>query len=319
MKYAALDVGSNSVRYLAVEFREGHLIYLASGTEVTRLTEGIGEGRVVIGEQALDRTVNALQRHTASLDSLNVDPCRRAFFATESIRSASNAGEVCHVLEDASGLPLEVLSGEQEGFYSARGALLSGLGGNTVFDLGGGSLELYGPSGGVSLPLGAVRMKALFDEDGEAISQYVSEALEGAGASYSGPLLGVGGTSSSLAMVLEEISVDSYHPSRLHGRKMSLHDLRKLACSLQKSQIRERRRVVGLEPKRADIIVSGLFVIVALLDYLGFESYRHSESDLLWGRVGATVEADGLSVSDIQFPLPREDYRGAGQAPLQTL
>lgn len=318
MKWAALDIGSNSVRYLVVSIHDARMIYLTSGTEVTRLTEGIGRGQVRVRKEALDRTVAAVAGHLETLSRLGVDRDRCVFFGTESIRSASNAEEIRRVLEDAAGLPLEVLSGEEEGYYSASGAFLSGLTGESVFDLGGGSLELHDGQRGVSLPLGAVRVRGLFDEDPAAVEKHVRSLLGEASVRAPRSLIGVGGTSSTIAMVAGAVPVLRYHPSVLHGNYLSLDVLCGLMERLRTMDIPARRDVVGMEPKRADIVVSGLCVIVALLRHFGLEGYRHSECDLLWGRLGALAAERGFPVREAHFPSSGMPA-GAGQVPFQKL
>lgn len=318
MNWGALDIGSNSVRYLAVRIHEGRMAYLASGTEVTRLTEGIAGGNVRVGQEALGRTLAAVAGHLQTLSRLGVERDRCVFFGTESIRSASNAEEIRRALEDAAGLPLEVLSGEKEGYYSASGAFLSGLTGDRVFDLGGGSLELHDGRRGVSLPLGAVRIRGLFDEEPAAIENHVRPLLEKASLPSPCSLIGVGGTSSTLAMVVESIPVLRYHPSVLHGKYLSLDVLVGLMERLRGLGLPERRDIVGMEPKRADIVVSGLCVIIALLRHFGLEGYRHSECDLLWGRLGSLAAERGFPVREAYFPSAGMPA-GSGQVPFHRL
>lgn len=319
MRFAAIDIGSNSVRYLAVEVRGSEMIYLASGTEVTRLTEGIGEGQVLVKPQALRRTCRAVRKHLEAVDALGVSRERCVFFGTESLRSSSNGDEVTEALESTAGLPLEILSGEEEGRFSAAGAFFSGLDGDMVFDMGGGSLEIQGTAGIVSLPLGAVRIKGLLGEDPQEIDKYVRAKLDQGIPGRPTQLIGVGGTSSSIAMMLAQIPLEAYHPSRIHGRVLTLEELRGLAERLGPLDVTARRRVVGLEPKRADIIVAGLWVIEALLCHLGLDRYRHSECDLLWGRLAELARAKGFPVKRSSFPSPGEFDQGAGQKAFQTL
>lgn len=319
MKFAAIDVGSNSVRYLAVELRGHEMVYLASGTKVTRLTEGIGEGPVRVKREALERTRAGILDHLGALDALGVPRKGCVFFGTESLRSASNADEVRKALESAAGLPLEVLSGEQEGHFSAAGAFCSGIDGDMVFDLGGGSLEIRGTEGIVSLPLGAVRIRGLLGEDPRKIDSYVREQLDRGIPGTPSHLIGVGGTSSSIAMMLEKVPQEAYHPSRLHGRVLTLTELEGLVERLAPLAVSARSRVVGLEPKRADIIVAGLLVIGTLLRHLGLNRYRHSECDLLWGRLEELVRTLGFPVRKFSFPPLEELARGAGQETFQTL
>lgn len=319
MKLAAIDIGSNSVRYLAVEVRSGEMRYLASGTSVTRLTEGIGEGRFRVKAQALTRTRTAVMKHLESVEALGVSRADCVFFGTESLRSASNADKVREELESATGFPLEVLSGAEEGRFSAAGASLSGMEGDMVFDLGGGSLEIQSPESVVSYPLGAVRIKGLLGEDRQEIDRFVRKYLEQGVRGHPDHLIGVGGTSSSIAMMLAEIPVESYHPSRIHGREIGLEELQGLVGRLRPLDLIARGRMTGLEPRRADIVVSGLLVIETLLLHLRLDRYRHSECDLLWGRLEELARARKILIKSVSFPPPGDFPQKAGQEAFQTL
>lgn len=283
MKWGALDIGSNSVRCLAVERKGNELLYLASGAWITRLTEGLSLKEVQIRREALLRTCHAVISAVSLLDEQEIPQARRFLFATESLRSASNAEEVQSELERAAKLSLEILDGQKEARLSFLGATVGLSESDIVFDLGGGSLELCDGVRSLSVPIGAVRMATNFGEDADAIRSHALGCLKDLPFCPSSPI-GVGGTSSSVAMMLKGVALEAYHPAKVHGHEVTSLDLETLLQKLRTLSIEKRaEQFPGLDPKRADIIVAGIAVLQAVLEALGVDRYRHSECDLLWG------------------------------------
>ncbi|MBL3593302.1 MAG: hypothetical protein JMJ93_07300 [Synergistaceae bacterium] len=300
MKIAVVDLGSNSVRSLVVAVDKGQLRFVDATSTVTRLTEGIGEGPFSPRAEALERTVTVLSRLKDRLVGQEISPEGQVFFATESLRAAGTDEGLIAALEAASGLPLQILSGDEEARLSAEGVRLGGLDAEAVFDLGGGSLEVVGTRV-LSLPLGAVRMAGRFSEDRLALSRHVDDVLRQSGLARVSLLAGVGGTSSTLAMMLGRLPRVHYHPRLLHRRGISRFQVQRMVFSLASMGGDERTGVVGLDPKRADIIVAGLTVIERLMTYFGVESYRHSECDLLWAMAAAKARELGRPATGVLF------------------
>ena len=155
MKYAVVDIGSNSVR----------LMLWADGTLykklfTTRLAEGMREG--VLSEAAMARTAEAVAACYA--EGISQAGAAHTFaFATAAVRSAKNGAAFCARIRAMCGAEIDVVSGETEALLGAYGALGNADGG--VVDIGGASTEVYLRKGGkrafsVSLPVGVVRLKA---------------------------------------------------------------------------------------------------------------------------------------------------------------
>lgn len=297
-RFGALDIGSNSVRTLVVEQQGRVLHYVTSSSSITRLTEGWGEGRGVLQSEPLSRTVEAVALARHSLDLFGVTGERRRGFATESLRGACNATTALTILEKAAGFPIRILEGEAEGVYGFRGARMALSEAQGVFDLGGGSLEICTENQSISLPLGAVRMTEQFREDEDALGAFVRALLMPVLPEKAIPLVGVGGTSSTTAFILDGRGIEDYAPSMVHGRTVALQDLQTLRRRLGSLSLEDRRRVRGMPPPRADILVSGMMVIETLLGAVGCCSYVHSECDLLWG---VLAEAAGISDGKAMF------------------
>ncbi|MCF7935493.1 MAG: phosphatase [Synergistales bacterium] len=299
-RYGAIDLGSNSLRTLILSRKGETLSFVDGGLWTPRITEGLSERAYRIGDEALERTLDALREAVDHLDRKGVPRENRVFFATESLRSAENADAAEQRLAEAAGIPLQRLSGEDEARFGYR-AVRIGLGDvETVFDLGGGSLELAGAEEAVSLPLGAVRLLGDCGEDLAAIRRTVDAALDASGFRPGG-LAGVGGTSSTIAMMLAEIPWRDFDPARIHGAVIPLQGVEALIERMRRLTVEERRDVVGLHPRRADIILPGLVVVERLLSLAGETSFRHSESGLLWGMVMELVARQGRVVRQVRM------------------
>ena len=293
-RFGTVDIGSNSLRFLAVEHADKFLHYLDSGIWTIRLARGLRDGKYVIQKDALNVALQTIKEAWERLDALHVPLNNRVIFATESLRSSSNAHELADIIKEKTGLTLRILDGRQEALYSYKGALLgTGASDALVFDLGGGSLELCCKNWNASLPLGAIRMTACFDEDVAAIKSHVRACLNDVAGKVSiikgEEIIGVGGTSSTASMILKGIPIESYHPAKVHATRIDVIDIKKLIESLRQMDAEARKRIKGLEPGRADIIVSGLCVILAMLEFFGSDLYTHSECDLLWGVIADAV------------------------------
>lgn len=298
--FASVDIGSNSVRHLVVEENNGRLHYLSSSSQITRITEGIREGNTMLLDHAVSRTLNALSKVIKELDHYGISCENRFLFATESLRAASNSHAVIRRIEEVAGIHLDVLSGEEEARRSFRGAVSSFGCDSVVFDLGGGSLEICTSNGGISFPLGAVRMTNMFGHDSSGLRDYVRAALNGLDIGSDRRIVGLGGTSSSIAMMLKRIPVEAYSPSLIHGSEIKHSDLINLATLFRKP-LTERIGVIGLDPRRADIILAGIVTITTLVEFLEVSSYIHSETDLLWGTIIEILEERTILFEEISF------------------
>lgn len=179
--FAVVDIGSNSVRLVVYDelgrapfprFNEKSLCGLGAGLAET--------GK--LAAQAIDHTLHAAHGYAAIAEAMGVG--RIDIIATESVRRATNGTALVAQIEARTGLATRVLSGAEEARYSALGVISGfhrpeGL----VGDLGGGSLEIAENIGGevgersVSLPIGALPVRALLAELGDAAKERVDGLL----------------------------------------------------------------------------------------------------------------------------------------------
>src|SRR5215813_1657308 len=165
--FAAVDIGSNSVRLSIAELRRGRLVQLHQDREVTRLGEGVfKDGN--LDPQAMARSLKVLRRFNRAVQSYAVEKIR--VVATSALRDSNNGHIFSEWVKSATGWKLETISGLEEGRLIHLGVLASLRSRPSkllLIDLGGGSCELTLSARGhiqeiVSLPLGAVRLTQEF-------------------------------------------------------------------------------------------------------------------------------------------------------------
>jgi exopolyphosphatase/guanosine-5'-triphosphate,3'-diphosphate pyrophosphatase len=228
--------------------------------------------------------------------------------ATSAVRDAPNRAAVGAVIERRLGVPMRLLSGEEEAAASFAGARLAveGDGEIVVVDVGGGSTELVrggpgGPRTAVSLQLGAVRQTERhlhhdppLEEEVEAVRAeargLAEAALAGDGAPV--PAVAVAGTATSLAA----IDLGGYDRERVHRHRLPLATVDAMTARLAAMTVDERRAVPGLDPARAPVIVGGALVMAEAVRASGVDGLMVSETDLLDGVAMAAAGADVRSL-----------------------
>ncbi len=300
MLFAAVDIGSNSIRHLLVNYHKGTLQYRESSSVITRITGSMSVKDYGLSGEGVSRTLDVLSKLRKVLDGHGVEEDNRFIFATESMRQTSDPTELGDAIKGAFGKAPVVLSGEEEAMAGFAGTAAALPGTSTVFDLGGGSIEIASPGAFQSFPLGAVRLSNSFGEDRHKIEETVSRGLSGV-LFPKGDLAGIGGTSSSAVMMLKEIKCDNYHPSKLHGVVVRKGELEVLAEKTASCSTEERKIIPGLEPGRMDIIVAGISAICAILEAAGTNEYTHSECGVMWGMIVMAAERRGLRTEKILF------------------
>lgn len=278
MRVGAIDIGSNSIRLLVADVpaQGGGLITVARAGEACRLGRGLDQTGLVDVEMVERAGAVAAEfaRRARALGAVHT-----LAGATAALRSAANGVEVAALIGARIGLPVRILTGEEEARLVYR-AVLSGLGGAArrsacvVFDLGGGSTEIVsgiGPEVGrwVSLPIGAVNLTERFirsnpidSNDMEALDRDVERHLMHGCALMpeTAPILaGVGGTVTVLASLDREIA--AYDPTLIEGWIIKAPRLEALTTRVLVSTTSERDGWLVLGKGRSDIVVAGSLVI----------------------------------------------------------
>ena len=207
--------------------------------------------------------------------------------ATSAVRDAANGGEFTDACRDATGVPVEILTGEEEAACSYFGASRGGVSG--VIDIGGGSTEIIIGNGvnlssSFSCQMGAVRLSRLYPLQSclemtaviDASSRILEEKLSTLPALLPAPAwYGTGGTFTTLAAMVNGVPwTDRTH---MHGTKLTCQQIEKEASLLAPMSPEERKLLPGLQPNRADIIVHGICILIACMRTLQIPEITVSE------------------------------------------
>ena len=215
------------------------------------------------------------------------------------LRTAKNADAFIARVKELSGATLRVIGGEEEARLSYL-AVMSGLpvgdGELVTFDTGGGSTEfVYGKGASMlrkfSVTLGAVRItEEFFREDPvlpgaveRAEAEIVKSLKDGGVSGRTDFLVGMGGTVTSLASVKLKMAV--YDPDIVQGSTLTLDEINAQIADYAGKTLEQRRAIVGLQPKRADVILAGACIVRAICTLLGVASFTVSDRGLRHGLV----------------------------------
>lgn len=283
MRRAIIDIGTNTVKLLVADVEHGNVRPVISKDETTRLGEATGATQR-LSAAAIARTVKAIARYVA--DAHEFGAIEVAAISTSAARDAGNGGEFLDAVRHACGLDVQIISGQREAELIFRGASSDPAWSTQpllVLDVGGGSAEfIQGVAGTMQrhacLPLGAVRLTERFGEAGFAdLLHYLRETLRRELPAFElagRRMIGTGGAISTLARVA--------HGTVDHAG-LAQDTVREWVSRLHALPLDERRRVPGLPPERADIIVAGGLVVLVAMETLGAHELTVSVRGLRYG------------------------------------
>lgn len=296
--YAAIDVGTNTLRLLIAEaVGSDHFTVLHEEQTIARLGEGLMPSRR-LQDAPSRRSLTVLTRFAETAHRFKA--LHVAAVATSAVREASNREEFVAAALRESGLSLRVIDGSEEArltLLGVRHGLRLGSSRVLVMDIGGGSTEFILAKGEVieaivSTGLGVVKLtEAHLKSDPptpgelEAVEQVVTERvgrlrdelpkLDGT------VLIATAGTPTALAAI--DLRLTVYTPDRVDGHRLSLTRTRQLLHLLTTKPLAERNKIPPLEPGRADLIVAGTTLIVTVMGRLGYDEFMVSDSGLREG------------------------------------
>jgi exopolyphosphatase/guanosine-5'-triphosphate,3'-diphosphate pyrophosphatase len=299
-RVAVIDVGSNSIKVLVAESSGDSLglhPVFQENLEV-RISHGIAGDPPELQPDRIEAGVKAIQRLWN--DCQDYGPISQLrIVATSAVRTAANGHVFMSAVEQATGIAPEILTGSEEAEGIAYGvrtdpAIADELVDFTVFDLGGGSLELirfehHGVTDRTSLPLGSVRMTEQFvtlaDEplslpEREAIREHVRSHIIASAVPIKAPLVGCSGGLSAVRHVLAKQSGKLFE---LVSPEIKKSYLKKLTDTVLRQNLHDRIEITRLPPSRADIFPAALITFQVLMELAGARRIQHSLHNLRYG------------------------------------
>lgn len=275
--FAIIDLGSNSVRMSINKLeKDGKWEVLKKVRSTVRLSEGMSTDNF-LKEEAMARVIDALEEFC---NMARAHKCLSIVaIATAALRSAANKELFISRVKERTGITFEIISGEDEAYYSYLAVKNSvGIKNGVIFDTGGGSTEITLVKNGevrraVSLPLGAVILtESLRGKSQMQLYKYVASYIGGIKwlDECEGLLLyGIGGSARALASLYKKRILN---PDELDGLKVPYNAVAKVYQDIFNTPLEKRRDIKGMDISRADIILAGATPCKVLMDMIGSPS-----------------------------------------------
>jgi len=294
-RYAVIDVGTNSVKFNISERRpDGTWQTLVDRAEITRLGEGL-EKTGEISHDAMARTVSAVAGMASQAGDAGVAAIKAV--GTMGMRTAHNSQQFIDMVEQGCGVRIETIPGSEEGRLAYLAVKLGlGLAEGTlaIFDTGGGSTQFtFGRGSSVeeqfSLNVGAVRFTEKFGLAGAISQEQLKVAQDAIASEFTRidgrpaptALVGMGGAITNIAAVKHQMA--KYDPNVIQGSVIERSEVERQIETYRATSLEERRAIVGLQPKRADVILAGACIVKIVMDKLGKPSLSVSDRGLRHG------------------------------------
>ncbi len=311
-RFAAIDIGSNSIRLKIADTKisgglpDVHTI--ESFRVVTRLGEGVYQKKNKIKPKSMKKTLNVLEEMAAKCDTRRIAGARAV--ATSALRDAENAEEFVGKAQEILGIPVEIIPGPKEADLVHLGvhALWPALHGqeSLIVDLGGGSAQfIYGHSrkiiDRVSRPLGALRLTKRFllhdpprtselRQMNEFIDEKMCLAIEQVRADAV-PFI-IGTASTAAAIVCHHRLIQRSERERADRQEVTLEEVKSFYRKISTMTLSRRRKLIGVGWRRAELLVPGVAVINRILAGFKLPELRYSAASIADGIIATFAMAE---------------------------
>lgn len=281
MKYAAIEIGTNSTKMIIVhKDTPNSCSVLRKCNTVNRLSRNMFEN-YMLQQEALKSTMNIIHKYIKDIEANKAELV--SIFSTSVLRDADNKSLLIGEVKKHYGCDIDVISGKQEAYYAYKAAsrlMEPKHEKSIVVDIGGGSTEIiFGDKKNIdhkiSLDIGAVRLTQLHcksdpvtDEQIRQVAGSIREKLKElpSMAHKNAILIGTGGTIKTVATIFSNL--DYRNEKKIHGLIVPSSAVNDILHKLVNMNIKARKTVKGLNPKRADVIIAGLLILQEILEKL---------------------------------------------------
>ena len=323
-KYASIDIGTNTLRFLVAEIDNKKLKPIFLKRIITRLGGGYKE-EIGIAAIAQERTIKALEFFSEKIREHGVQEVKAV--ATSVVRRAKNTKEFLNNVLKRTGIDVKIISGDEEARLSLLGVLsvikaaadLKSMPKCLVVDIGGGSTEFIATIGGKmvgawSMEMGVVHLtekhlktdpptrhelnameneikgvianlKDLMKKDGCLPSAFSLQP--------SALLIGTAGTITTLAAI--DQGLEKHNPEKINNHILSYGAIKKIYQHLASLPLKQREEILSLEKGREDIIIPGAAVVLKAMQEFGFDKMTVSDAGLLEGILLEAVNRGRIS------------------------
>ncbi len=346
--FAAMDIGTNSVRLAVVEVKPNQTwTTLASQKQVVRLGEGEFDQAPVKAKTGKDDGDGGGHSLTEAAIARGALVCARfaevahgfgaeeiVALATAAVREADNGYEFVQRVRELADLDVRIISGQEEARLIYLG-VVTGIdlppGKRALFmDIGGGSTELIvGDSQSHafldSLKMGAIRLTAEGVPDPSKpvppaawadlqrrVRSLLAPAARAIGKAGFSVMYGSSGTAQNLAEIIANAAALPV-PTSFRNYELSLADVQATTKRLCAMTLEQRRRVPGINPERADIIIGGAAILQTVMETVGAASIRISDRGLREGIIVDRLRRNALAPMEGGLGTDSARRRSIGQ------
>lgn len=298
MKVASIDIGTNSMRLLLTDYNKSFK-ERKKYVDTTRLGKGVDKNGY-ISEESMNKNLDSLNKFVIQAKESEAE--KIFAIGTSALRDSKNKDEFVNKAKQLTGIEVEIIDGNLEadlGFFGVSMGVES-KGRILIVDIGGGSTELVigSKAEGIlyrqSLDIGAVRLTEKFNVDDvdtqvklASMQKYIASVLEPIKDLIKmhevSEIIGIGGTITSASSIKQEMK--SYDTNLVHNSVLSYIDIDVMLKMLSSLTLCDRKKVLGLQPGRADIILSGLNILLQILKDFDANEIVVSEYDNLEGLI----------------------------------
>lgn len=302
MRIGAIDIGTNSMRLLIADYEDGNLLNREKFVNTTRIGEGVDK-KGYISQEAIQRNIDGLINFNRMCKDRK---CEKVYcIGTSALRDSKNGDDFIQLAKNKADIDVEIISGKEEstlGFIGVAEGLTDRLKEEEsilVLDIGGGSTEfilgnLKGIKFNKSENIGAVRMTEKFlkadpisEEEFKSMIRFIEEqindTIEFLKNKKIDKVVGIGGTITSISAINQEL--ETYSMEKIHNSSVDIEEVEKILQNLKKMTLNDKKNLKGLQPKRADIITSGVKILQIIMKKIEIKNIIVSEYDNLEGLI----------------------------------
>ena len=292
-KCAVIDIGSNTIRLCAYTYEGENIQTLISKKTTAGLASYVEEGDLT--QAGIRAACAALGSCAELLDHLNISNCHA--FATASLRNINNTGEVTEQIEKETGFKVEVISGEEEGRLSLRGAAESvNISSGLLADIGGGSTEIVPFENKKALSVSSIKAGSLtlykkFVEDFlparkecEKIAGYYDSLLSEISFEKADVICGVGGTFRAVSKLM-----DSAFKRDEETNAFTYKELCALYKIIRKNDRPARDLLLKVCPDRLHTVTPGMIAVKVIMEKSSCTEVKVSKTGVREGYMFAKI------------------------------
>ena len=273
MKYAVVDVGSNTIRTSVYQVENKDFKLLFSEKETAGLASYIKNGSM--SEEGIELACEVIDEFKNILLQFEIDSV--AVFATAALRNIDNTEFAIKKIQEKTGMAVEVISGNEEAVFSCYGGLLgSDIENGLLFDIGGASTEIVNfekneITSAASLPIGSLSLYSNFvtkflpnKSEQEKIGEFIKSKFKDYGFSklpQYDVICGVGGTARALLKM-----ANKKFKMPLDNRVLSVEQIKEMKNIISKNDSQTRKIILKNCPDRIHTIIPGTMILCDIAD-----------------------------------------------------